>query len=204
MQTNAPAGSEFVDQFERAVVFGQVNKNILPPEKIGAVSSIFASNSTQISTAANINDQIVSILSFPGGCLGKTGCLEFQSWATRVANQCGCRVRLWISNSSTLPTSGSTTGRIVNYPVTTGSSNISIFRGGLLFLTGSSSSFISQPAASNGTGAAVATTSFETNATVSGPIDFDSNFFLYFGLQKDVITDTLTHRYSRVTATYGA
>jgi len=36
MQTNAPAGSEFVDQFNRAVVYGQINGLNLSPVQIGA------------------------------------------------------------------------------------------------------------------------------------------------------------------------
>ena len=36
MQTNAPAGSEFVDQFNRAVVYGQINGLNLSPGQIGA------------------------------------------------------------------------------------------------------------------------------------------------------------------------
>ena len=67
MQTNAPAGGEWVDQFNRAVVYGQINGNNLSPDKIGAPSVVTRQYGQTITLFNNTDDQIITSFAFPGG-----------------------------------------------------------------------------------------------------------------------------------------
>ena len=200
MQTNAPAGGEWVDQFNRAVVYGQINGNNLSPEKIGALSVVTRQYATSVTLANNTDDQIITSFAFPGGCLGNTGFLEFNIWMTNTANTNTKRIRAWLNNSSTPPATGTTTNRIVSYAQST-ATNVSTMRGGFVFVTGSPTTFIAQPSASGGTGQVGSSDIFET---ISAGLNFSNNFYFHIGLQKAVVGDVVQFRYARCVATYGA
>ena len=200
MQTNAPAGGEWVDQFNRAVVYGQINGNNLNPEKIGALSILSRSYSTITTLADNTDDQIITSFAFPGGCLGNSGVLEFNIWSSHVASANYKRTRAWLNNSSTPPATGTTAGRIVSYAQSS-ATIVSTMRGGLVFLTGNPTTFIAQPSASGGIGSVGSSDTYET---ISTGLNTSNNFYLHIGLQKASAAELVLFRYAQATATYGA
>ena len=202
MQTNAPAGGEWVDQFSRAVVYGQINASNFSPERIGAISTLSRQYSVEQTIADNANDQFITTLAFPGGCLGNTGALEFNIWMSHTASITPKRIRMWLTNSATPPPSGTSTNRLVSFIQAT-VDHVSTMRGGLIFLTGSPSSYLTQPAASGGVGATGSGLAFTT-----GSQNTAIPFYLHIALQKDEVSpgvwDTVTFKYARCVATYGA
>jgi hypothetical protein len=181
-------------------IFSTQILNNLKAEDIGAVSVLSRQYSTDTTLANNTDDQIITSLAFPGGCLGNTGILEFNIWASHTASTNVKRIRAWLNNSATPPTTGTTTNRIVSY-AQSGATNVSTMRGGLVFLTGSPTTFISQPSASGGIGQAGSSDIYET---ISAGLNTANNFYLHIGLQKASAGETLTFRYARCVATYGA
>lgn len=200
MQTNAPAGGEWIDQLNRAVVYGQINGTNLSPEKIGTVSILSRQYSGTTTLLNNTDDQIITSLAFPGGCLGNTGVLEFNVWMSHVGSTNSKRIRVWLDNSATPPTSGTTTGRIVSYAQST-LTNVTTMRGGFVFLTGAPTTFISQPSASGGIGQVGSSDTYET---ISAGLNTSNNFYMHIGLQKANAGELVQFRYVRCTATYGA
>jgi hypothetical protein len=200
MQTNAPAGSEWVDQFNRAVVYGQINGNNLSPEKIGSLSVVTRQYATDVTLANNTDDQIITSFAFPGGCLGNTGVLEFNIWMSHVGSTNSKRIRAWLNNSATPPATGTTTNRIVSYAQSS-ATNVSTMRGTDVYLTGSPTTFIAQPSASGGIGQVGSSDIFET---ISAGLNTSNDFYLHIGLQKAVAGELVTFRFARATATYGA
>ena len=180
-------------------IFSTQILNNLKPEDIGAVSVVTRQYATDVTLANNTDDQIITSLAFPGGCLGNTGSLEFNIWASHTASTNIKRIRVWLNNSATPPATGTITNRIVSY-AQSGATNISTMRGGLVFLTGSPTTFITQPSASGGIGQVSSGDTFET---ISAGLNTANNFYLHIGLQKASAGETLTFRYARCVATYG-
>ena len=180
-------------------IFSTQILNNLKPEDIGAVSVL----SRQYSTATlltNVNtDQLITTFAFPGGCLGNTGFLEFNIWMTHTASITPKRIRMWLNNS---PTTTSLSTRLVSFQQNT-VDNIATMRAGTIFLTGAPNAYITQPTASGGTGATGSTFTFMT-----GTLNTSLPFYMHIALQKDEVSpgvwDTVTFRYARCLATYGA
>lgn len=213
MQTNAPAGSEFVDQYNRAVTFGQIGgangaplpshasthatggSDAITPASIGALPTpLVIAGYTFTATGNTTADVVQATYTFPGGCLGANGTLEGNFWANCTASANAKRIRAFISNTN----NGTSGTRFVNFNIGAQSATAVVgMRGFLLFNRNAQNSQIIQPSASGGTGSTFSGFAFEELA-----IDTSQTFYITVALQKDTGAESFQLKLARFVATY--
>lgn len=212
MQTNAPAGSEWVDQFNRAVAFQQINidqaglpahasthatggSDPVTPASIGALPTpLVIAGYTFTATGNTTADVVQATYTFPGGCLGANGTLEGNFWANCTASANAKRIRAFISNTN----NGTSGTRFVNFNIGAQSATAVVgMRGFLLFNRNAQNSQIIQPSASGGTGSTFSGFAFEELA-----IDTSQTFYITVALQKDTGAESFQLKLARFVATY--
>ena len=213
-QTNAPAGSEWVDQFNRAVQYGQINVDPLGLPKhasthaiggsdpisalsIGALPTpLILSGYNFTATGNTTADVVQATYTFPGGCLGANGTLEGNFWATCTGSANAKRIRAFISNTN----NGTAGTRFVNFNIGAQSATAIVgMRGFLLFNRNAQNSQNIKPSASGGTGSTFSGFAFEELA-----IDTSQTFYITVALQKDTGAESFQLKLARFVATYSA
>lgn len=112
MQTNAPAGSEFVDQYNRAVTFGQISVQsgtpvtpyspvALPAVKTPNYVGVYANGASGSATGPGTRNRRFSLLYLPAD--GSLNTIAFRTSATAPASNINVHLALWRVGTNGLP-----------------------------------------------------------------------------------------------------